>query len=362
MKKLLYTIFAILMGVSSGFAARSAVNTMTNFVLNTSTNTYSFDIYSRSTGTTSIPVGLTSFYVNCNYAALGSPVLTYINPNYTGVPDGSTTDYKTMTVQVVNHKVAVTIFFTGNGTGNGTQLSSALPMGELICSISLSVLNQNALSNVTWDNVNSAMVTTAFAAVAGTFDGNDASPLPVELKSFTAFQSGSKVMLKWRTESEVRNSGFELERKSANTDWKKITFVAGAGNSNVPKEYSYKDFPSGNKEFQYRLKQIDVDGSTVYSPVVEVSLAIPAKFNLDQNYPNPFNPTTNVRFELPADSRVNLKIYNMLGQQVAELINQDYPAGYHSVVFDASNLASGTYIYRLEAGSFSEIKKMMLIK
>jgi len=90
---------------------------------------------------------------------------------------------------------------------------------------------------------------------------------------------------------------------------------------------------------------------------------LPKQFKLGQNYPNPFNPSTTINFQLPSSSDVTLTIYNMLGQQVATLIgNQQMAAGQHSISFDASRLSSGMYIYRIEAGTFTDTKKMMLIK
>ncbi|HCI69148.1 MAG TPA: hypothetical protein DHV30_00510, partial [Balneola sp.] len=86
-------------------------------------------------------------------------------------------------------------------------------------------------------------------------------------------------------------------------------------------------------------------------------------FRLDQNYPNPFNPSTTISFNLPNAADVTLSVYNVLGQRVATLLNnRKYTSGSHTLSFDASNLASGIYIYRLEAGSFTSQKRMTLIK
>ncbi len=95
---------------------------------------------------------------------------------------------------------------------------------------------------------------------------------------------------------------------------------------------------------------------------VESEEAIPTEFALMQNFPNPFNPTTNIKFALPTESNVSLKIYNILGEEVAALINKVMPAGFHTYNFDATRLSSGMYIYRIEAGSFVQVKKMLLMK
>ncbi|MEQ8525163.1 lamin tail domain-containing protein [Gracilimonas sp.] len=94
----------------------------------------------------------------------------------------------------------------------------------------------------------------------------------------------------------------------------------------------------------------------------EVETGLPKSFDLKQNYPNPFNPTTNIAFDLPQAANVQLTVYDMLGRKVATLVNERMTAGSHTAAFDASRLASGMYIYRIEAGSFESIKKMMLIK
>jgi len=88
----------------------------------------------------------------------------------------------------------------------------------------------------------------------------------------------------------------------------------------------------------------------------------PNKFELYQNYPNPFNPVTNIKYSLPAASRVKIDIFNILGEKVKNLIEQDMSAGFHIVMFNAENLTSGTYIYRLQTESFIQIKKMLLLK
>lgn len=89
---------------------------------------------------------------------------------------------------------------------------------------------------------------------------------------------------------------------------------------------------------------------------------IPDNFNLEQNYPNPFNPTTNINYSIPSSQKVILKIYDELGREVATLVNSDQPAGNYSVDFNASGLASGIYFYRLQSGSFIQMKKMILLK
>jgi hypothetical protein len=187
------------------------------------------------------------------------------------------------------------------------------------------------------------------------------SALPVELSNFTAKIFKSKVDLSWRTETEINNFGFEIERKTEG-NWQKVGFVKGNGNSNSPKEYSYLDKnPVGGSKFQYRLKQIDNDGRFEYSKVIEVE-NVPNEFGLNQNYPNPFNPSTKIRYQIPNESKVVIKIYNILGSEVMELLNEKKDSGIYEVEFNAENLSSGTYIYRIVADNFVQTRKMILLK
>jgi len=190
------------------------------------------------------------------------------------------------------------------------------------------------------------------------------SPLPVELTSFTSKVLKSGVIkLDWRTETEVDNYGFNIERSINEGEWKTMGFVEGNGNSNSPKEYSYtdNDLFAGGSKFQYRLKQVDTDGQFEYSDVVEVEI-VPTKFELSQNYPNPFNPSTTIRFSLPKETQLKINIYNTLGELVETLAEGTFEAGYHKVTFNASSLSSGAYIYRLESSEFMQVKKMLFLK
>ena len=192
------------------------------------------------------------------------------------------------------------------------------------------------------------------------------APLPVELTSFTVSVSAGKVTLNWKTATEVNNYGFEILRSVQNDIWENIGFVAGAGNSNSPKEYSYEDNSELNGKYSYRLKQVDLDGKYSYSKEITVELsAIPAEFSLSQNYPNPFNPVTTIRYSVPvtlSPVTVSLVVYNLLGQEVATLVNTQQPAGNYEVKFDASGISSGVYLYKIQAGEYSAVKKLMLLK
>lgn len=192
------------------------------------------------------------------------------------------------------------------------------------------------------------------------------STVAVELTSFGATVNGSSVALNWQTASEINNRGFEIERKSPNTNWENIGFVAGVGNSTSAMSYSYVDANVTGTSFKYRLKQIDFDGTFEYSKEVEVDLNV-KDFNLYQNYPNPFNPSTKIKFSVPQDGMVTVKVYNMLGQEIVTLFADNASAGVHTLNWngkDASGIdvSSGSYICKMTAGNFIQSNKMILIK
>ena len=188
-------------------------------------------------------------------------------------------------------------------------------------------------------------------------------PLPVELAYFTAALNDYEIKLRWRTETEINNYGFYIERTEENSDWLVLGFVEGHGNTNSPKHYSFVDSDIyESADYYYRLKQIDNDGTFEYSDVVNVTVGVPVLFALSQNYPNPFNPHTRIDYTLPEQQNVSLIVYSILGELVKELVNEVKPAGTYTVTFDASKLPSGVYFYRLQTENFSANRKMTVLK
>ncbi len=187
--------------------------------------------------------------------------------------------------------------------------------------------------------------------------------LPVELVNFNSSVSSNEVALNWTTASELNNSGFVIERKSENGNFIKIGFVKGKGTTAEVSSYNFSDKIAEPGIYKYRLKQVNFDGSFEYSKITEIKFdGVPKKFGLNQNYPNPFNPSTSISYELAEDSHVTLFVYNSLGMKVAELLDKNEKEGNYSIKFKAEKLSSGIYYYRLTAGNFSEVKKMLLLK
>ena len=219
-----------------------------------------------------------------------------------------------------------------------------------------------AIGDVDEDPSQEVLYTEGTGELAPVIILDHAGVVPVELNSFSAAVVDGFVNLKWSTATESNNRGFEVQRKAEGTSFATIGFVEGKGTTTDAQNYSFVDNSVQTGKYQYRLKQMDLNGQSSYSNVVEVNLN-PNEFNLAQNYPNPFNPSTTINFSLAKETNVNLRVFDLLGQQVVSLVSNEFmQAGSYSYKFDASTLSSGTYIYRLEAGDFVQTKKMTLTK
>jgi len=189
------------------------------------------------------------------------------------------------------------------------------------------------------------------------------SVLPLELMSFTSTVSGRNVQLNWTTNSEINNLGFDIERSENNDAWVKAGFIKGEGNYSGITNYNFKDADLNPGNYNYRLKQIDFNGKhRYYNLQNDVKIETPDKYILSQNYPNPFNPATKIKFDLIKSGLVKLTVYDILGKEVATLVNENLSPGSYESDFDGSNLPSGVYFYRIETNEFTQVKKMILNK
>jgi hypothetical protein len=195
------------------------------------------------------------------------------------------------------------------------------------------------------------------------------SPLPIELDEFIASTIKNEVILDWVTGHELNNSHFVIERVRLSSggeyqgDFGEVAMMQGAGTTNNITRYKYIDRNLESGKYLYRLNQVDYNGNNQYFWLsTEIIVGIPNKFALSQNYPNPFNPVTKISYEIPENLNVSMKIYDLTGREVADLINGNKTAGYHTVEFNGTNLSSGIYFIRLIAGNYSSIKKISLIK
>ena len=276
-------------------------------------------------------------------------LVTY-ESNFLKKNGGSTTGFTCIASSGVVNCANTLVGDQGDNTPDGSGLLASIVFKALV-----DCPGQLSFGNVSWyDNTGLQDICT---------DKGSNAVLPVELSSFTGKSIEEKIMLHWITKTEVNNYGFELERALSDSKvWDNIGFVKGNGNSNSSKEYSFTDNNlSGGSKFIYRLKQIDYDGKFVYSDEIEIEIKT-TKYELYQNYPNPFNPVTNFKFEILNRRLVTLKVYDMLGNEITTIINKELDPGFYKFQWNAGNLASGVYLYRLHAGNYINTKKLLLIK
>jgi hypothetical protein len=271
---------------------------------------YFFDWYANPSGTVTVSVtydgGATTTPIYSQVDATGNVGPTVISGSFTTPVSGS-------------QNTQIEIKFVGNSFNN---------------------------DNIYWDNLTLGYI------------------VPVELTSFTATSENDEVHLKWITATETNNQGFEILRSAQNDKqgWQNAGYVAGFGTTTEPKSYSFTDSKLEAGNYTYRLNQIDFDGTVTYSEEINVEVEIPLVYALEQNYPNPFNPSTTIKYSLSEDGFVKLSVYNLLGEEVTTLVNNEQKAGRYEVNFNAKELSSGIYMYRLESKNFLSIKKMLLVK
>lgn len=206
------------------------------------------------------------------------------------------------------------------------------------------------------------------------YEGLSRLTTPVELADFSSKQTTEGVLLRWTTYSESGNYGFAVERTFDTTNtksWSEIAIIHGSETSVTQKNYEYLDFELRPGHRSYRLRQIDLDGSTTLSGMLTITVSGPTEYRLEQNYPNPFylqgqtarvsNPITTILFSLPKMSEVTITVYNVLGEKVAALVEKrSLTAGIHSLEWNASGLCTGLYFYKMETADFVQVKKVVL--
>jgi len=363
--KILLTL-CIISVCNSAYSQDTVSNTITNFNITDGGTKFSYDVYILRTTPSSFRMGSSSFYVRYTGATMNNPVLSNINPKYTV---GSVSNSYTNPFTIINgstSKVGIQLLYTSGLGDDITDNPGFDGLGERVATVTMDILAAVAIT-FNWDQINSDVVNpggtlTAKSLYFGTYTGT----LPVELSSFVSVINKNNVTLNWSTSKEINNSGFEIERKNSdeNSNWSKIAFVNGNGNTNDNKIYSYKDVGLNTGKYNFRLKQIDFNGNFEYFNLQnEVTVGVPSQFELNQNYPNPFNPVTKINFSIPSDSKVKLDVYDISGKLVATLINNEIKtANYYSIEFNGANYSSGTYFYTLQSGGIVVTKKMVLLK
>jgi hypothetical protein len=351
----------------------------------TAPNVYEFDVFLLRTGTVALELG--GFQIGLTYdtSALNGGTLTATWVTGTTDPIFQTYEQLPNPAQYSSGIIRVASF-QPPGRGKGTIIPNVTPgarIGRLRLTNSAPFRSTPLSANWVFSKYQSKMS----AYIAGTntditnqlaFLNSGSNPfLPVELTSFVSNVSGRQVNLSWATKTEINSNKYEIERalvstKDATVTWASVGVVPASGSSNSPRQYSYteKDLQAG--KYQYRLKMIDNNGSYKYSDVVETEIALPKNFEISQNYPNPFNPTTRINYNLAFDSRVTIEVYDITGERMGQIVNEEQSAGYYTINFNSSTLnrsiASGVYLYRIIAVNksngnvYSSNKKMMLLK
>lgn len=295
--------------------------------------------------------------------AAGVVNLGISNASTAGTQVYSPTNYATNTTYLIVLKYNINQagndqldFWVKSSGVPGDEASAGTPDGSQTTltgqdTVNAVALRQGSSSNSVALIVDGIRISTAWSDV-----------LPVELTSFTANNINGNVELQWKTATEKNNNGFDVERKSANSEFVKIGFVKGNGTTTDLSIYSFTD-KNVKENYSYRLKQIDFDGTFTYSNIVNASgSTLPTTFTLAQNFPNPFNPSTSISYSLPKAGVVTLAIFNTLGQKVKEVVNGFQEVGNYTASINASDLSSGNYIYNISLNGQSINKKMLLLK
>jgi len=243
------------------------------------------------------------------------------------------------------------IYVSTNSGNNWYSFSEGLPEAVMVFDLAISYANR------------SLRAATHGRGVFERYLVNDI-PLPVEMTSMSATSKANNVYLKWTTANEQNNKEFRLERSIGGSAYESIGKITGAGNKDTPTDYNYTDKNLSTGEYRYRIRQMDYNGNFKYFNFNNpVQIGSPDSYNLEQNFPNPFNNTTVFKFRLPVTSSVKINVYDITGKEMKVLVNNnEAEPGYHSVVFDGSSFASGIYFCCLTAGSFKQIRKMVLAK
>ncbi len=256
---------------------------------------------------------------------------------------------------------------TSYGTSGGTSFSCPILAGAaaLVLSVDptltpmelLDLLRQTASRSSNPDNLMGW-------GIINTLDAIELIPVPVELTLFSGRYINGSVQLEWTTATETNNFGFEVQKRYDNTSYEKIGFVPGNGTTTNGMQYSFEDNDLFAGRIFYRLKQLDFNGEFEYSSEILVEVLNLTNYQLFQNYPNPFNPNTSIKYSVPVQSKIKIKItlYDIIGNEVSTLFDGIQQSGVHEINLTADNLPSGVYFISMTAENFNKAIKITLMK
>jgi hypothetical protein len=197
--------------------------------------------------------------------------------------------------------------------------------------------------------------------------------LPVQMTNLSAQATSREgVILNWTTESETNSAGFHVWRgESENAINLRVTsvLIPNHGNSSSRNEYTFTDRDAHGETFWYKIEEVSLDGQSQFiGPItVEAAMPLPEQFSVSRNYPNPFNPETTIHYELPEDASVSVRVFDLMGREVKTLTDVQMSAGRYDAKWDGTNqfgnaVSSGMYFIRVQAGEFSAVRKMTLMR
>lgn len=189
-------------------------------------------------------------------------------------------------------------------------------------------------------------------------------PLPIELTTFSAVASEGSIQLKWETASETDNAGFEVQHKRRDAArWTAQAYISGSGTTNAPRAYRHRIDVLQPGRHQFRLKQVNADGSFNLSTVVEATLPLTDSFTLTAPYPNPVRVQSRLDLRVRIPQRVEAALYNSVGQKVQDLFTGQVPAhATQPLVVKSAGLVSGSYMVRVKGETFSAIRKLTHVR
>jgi hypothetical protein len=327
------------------------------------------DLYLRTTSGVSAKLGDATLVVNYNGNAL-----SYVGKDaaFDGRWDnGNSADYQDLSSSNVTTPTArASLDIVKNSGGVGLDIPTSFPPdpANRVGRIVFTIVNASLTPQLTWRTTATSIFNYAGTSMKSevTFTNPTDNPLPIQLASFAAsVVRNNDVEVAWKTVSETNNYGFEIYRRRGEAgEWTKIAFVEGHGTTLTPQSYSHIDRDVAFGKYSYQIKQMDLDGKSKVYPEAEVVVGIaPGTFIVGQNYPNPFNPSTTIEFVVPQNGLATMKVYNILGQEVATLFEGSAEAGkIYTVNFNGSDLASGLYFYTVSSAGKMQTKRMLMMK
>lgn len=363
-----FVLFVFLFLLSGSLFAQTVYSRIDNLRLYE--DCFMWDIQMKRTDEWPVPVlGHHDFYFFINADAFSNiqPVIEWIHPDLDG-----NASYSIRTGYAADESQCwVALDYTYNPDGQGFY-PSPIDQYTRVLSISLPFPeNPSGNTGVDWHTTSTAGTDSSLNPLLQTLEGSGNVAIDIKLTILNAALKDNKVYIRWRTESERSVSGYHLSRQDDDEHLRiNKTLIPAQGGAATSAEYLFIDSEvKADKSYIYKLVQVDLNGNESEAGTVGIRTDawVPQHYFLDSNYPNPFNPSTTIKFGLPEQTKVVLDIFNIRGEKICRLSDQIMSAGIHSVEWDGTNMigrqvSSGVYFYKLKAGTYQKISKMLLAR